>query len=156
MMRRPYIYNSTIDLFAPHSLGALRPSSQISATCAISLIPEMSSNIPHELYQDIISHLSHDHDSGTRALINAAQCSWALRREAQRNLFRNPFLFIWQSSLKLNSGGFSILQSHEAFLEVILHSPTRLGPLVRSYNQFQISYNQAETGGCARLSFQTD
>ncbi|KAF5327222.1 hypothetical protein D9619_005081 [Psilocybe cf. subviscida] len=101
--------------------------------------------IPQELYQDIVSHLNHDHDIGTRALLSVAQCSSVLRHEAQRVLFRHPFAFLWQDSDKQNCRGFSILRTHEAFLEAILLAPTSLGPLVRSYNQFQVSYSRQET-----------
>jgi hypothetical protein len=116
----------------------------------------MPAIIPQELYRDIISNLSHDHDNGTRTLLSAAQCSWALRHEAQRVLFRHPFAFLWQNSDKPDSTGFSIIRSHEGFLEAILLAPSRLGPLVRSYNQSRISYNLKEPGRLAYILLQAD
>ena len=125
----------------------------LPASLPLSSIPTMPTIIPQELYRDIISHLHHDHDSGTRGLVSTAKCSCALRNEAQRILFRNPFMLLWKDSDKQNCKDFSILWSHETFLEAILRAPTRLGPLVRSYNQFQVSYNLQENGMLRRCLF---
>jgi hypothetical protein len=91
-------------------------------------------SLPEDLYRDILKHL-HYYDDGS-TLLSSAQCSRLLRDESQRIVFRTAFLELWDVVDSVDS---MALMRHEGFLEAIVKSPERLGPLVCSYSQYRVS-----------------
>lgn len=104
--------------------------------------PEMSTtSLPTEIYPKFFENLDHFDDGNT--LLSIAQCSRLFCIESLRVFFSIAFLEYWGRSKPPSS---VILTRHEALLEAILRAPNHLGPLVRSYNQYNISCHANAAG----------
>lgn len=87
-------------------------------------------SLPIELYRLIVDQLHPHEDAAT--LLSLSLSSQALRHESQSALFRVVFDYAWKSDM--NDG----LNRQTKFLEAIIGSPCRLGPLVYSYSQWRV------------------
>ncbi|KAF5326862.1 hypothetical protein D9619_004433 [Psilocybe cf. subviscida] len=89
------------------------------------------SQLPNELYRDIVENLHSYRDRGTLfrlALVNKAWCA-----ESQRALFRTVGDDVTDSDNRE-----SLIYAHTLFLETIILNPTRLGPYVQAYKQQEL------------------
>jgi hypothetical protein len=99
----------------------------------------MAPPIPNEIYRCIIDQFHRKNDK--RTLSSIALCSSLLRYESQRMLFHTAFRDSWNTIDDDHRQQRAMLKRHQAFLEAIVNSPARLGPLVRSYSQWRVAYD---------------
>ncbi|KAF5327493.1 hypothetical protein D9619_004423 [Psilocybe cf. subviscida] len=88
--------------------------------------------LPHELYCDIIKNLHYLRDRPTLLRLALVSNAWCI--ESQRVLFRT----VCDDSMDLDKRE-SVVHTHTFFLKAIIHDPARLGPYVQTYKQHEFT-----------------